>query len=192
MKRPSLFGTTNSLRFPRASSGSEVDLRSEFDTLMFGSATEIGHSYPGFLRTMRRDTNGNPIKCSCFEAENTSEPDPSCSYCLGEGYIWTETWLYYRYQYVSADSGMARKWMNVAPGLERTDYMLFYLRYDTIVTLADKLITIALDKEGKPITPYVRTGIFKPSTSYELRSDNGRVEFMAVFCKEEDAWRRSQ
>ena len=46
-----------------------------------------------------------------------------------------------------------------------------------------------LDEEGALITPYTREAIYKPQTIAKMRSDNGRIEYYAVYCREEDALR---
>lgn len=190
MHRPSMFHAQSTLR-PRKNSqrSREIDLRVEFDTLIFGDkqAGKIAHGHPILLRTMRRDSNNNPIYCNCMVAEGTTEPDPDCSYCFGEGYLSDENWEWTYSLHANADSGLARKYMHVIPGLERTDYVIFFLRFDSIIRYEDKIVEVKLDIEGQPIIPYIRTAIYKPSTIPDMRSDRGRVEFIPVFCKEEDA-----
>lgn len=190
MIRPNLFQSTQRRRPTLTGNArTEIDLRKEFDTLIFGDANNIPHGKKILIRSMRRDADGYATKCVCLEASNTTEPDPDCSYCLGEGYLWDEYWEYAYTVHVNADSGLARKYIHVAPGLQRADYLVFYIRYDSSIKYEDKIIEIKLDLEGAPVIPYIRKNIYKPSTIIELRSDYGRVEFLAVFCKEEDAIR---
>ena len=42
---------------------------------------------------MRRDSNGDLIKCSCVDKLTNELTETECSYCLGEGYIWDEHFL---------------------------------------------------------------------------------------------------
>lgn len=188
MRRPNLFSNSSYLR-PRTKpvGRAEVDLRAEFDTLIFGDKDHIKHGHPILIRNMRRDSDGYPTKCVCVGVEHTTEPDPSCSYCLGEGYLWDESWDFAYSLHLNADSGMARKWMHVIPGLQRTDYLVFFLRFDSNIKYEDKIVEVKLDIEGEPIIPYIRRAIYRPSTIPEMRSDYGRIEFIPVFCKEEDA-----
>ena len=66
---------------------------------------------------------------------------------------------------------------------------IFFFRYDTNIFYEDKIVEISLDTEGKPVSPLYREAIYKPSTLTKYRSDYGRIEFIAAYCKEEDAWR---
>lgn len=166
---------------------SEIDLRAEFDTLIFGDSTHIKHGHPVLIRSMRRDPDGYPTRCVCLQAERTTEPDPDCSYCLGDGYLWDESWDFAYSLHVNADSGLARKWMHVIPGLQRTDYLVFFFRFDSDIKYDDKIVEVKLDIEGEPVIPYIRKAVYRPSTIPDMRSDYGRVEFIPVFCKEEDA-----
>ncbi len=189
MRRPSLHGTSTSIRGWSNSNRSEIDLRSEFDTLIYGDATHIPHGHLIVIRNMRRYSDGYPTKCSCFEASNTTEPDPDCSYCLGEGYLWDENWGMAYSMHLNADSGLARKYIHMAPGLERTDYVVFFIRYDSDIKYEDKVVEVRLDEEGELVLPYIREAIYKPHTIKRMRSDYGRVEYIAVFCREDDAWK---
>lgn len=191
MERPPMYSTTRS-RSPRLSSpssGAEIDLRAEFDLLIFGSATEVPHGHLILIRNMRRDADGYPTRCTCVQVESTTEPDPDCSYCAGEGYLWDESWKYCYSMHATSEAGMAKKYVHVPPGLERTDYVVFFLRYDTVIKFQDKIVEVRLDDEGDPVIPYVREAIYKPHTIKNMRSDHGRKEFLAIFCREEDAWK---
>ena len=190
MQRPSLHGSGPSgVRGYRRVNRPEVDLRAEFDTLIYGDANHIPHGHLVVIRNMRRDSDGYPTKCVCFEANNTTEADPDCSYCLGEGYLWDEEWAIAYSMHLDSGSQAAKKYVHMIPGLERTDYTVFFIRYDNSIRYEDKIVQMRLDEEGQPVLPYVRDAIYKPHTIKRMRSDYGRIEFIAVFCREEDAWR---
>lgn len=190
MRRPSMHGSAStSIRGWTSANRSEIDLRAEFDTLIYGDGNNIPHGHLIVIRNMRRDSTGRPIKCNCFEVANTTEPDPDCSYCLGEGYLWDETWAIAYSMYIDSGSTAAKKYVHMVPGLERTDYKVFFLRYDTNIKYEDKIVEMSLDEEGQPVLPYVRETIYKPHTIKRMRSDYGRVEYLAIYCREEDAWR---
>ena len=152
MSRPSLYNNSSSpIRTYSRPNRSEIDLRSEFDVLIFGDSAHIPHGHFVVIRNMRRDADGYPTKCVCFEVKNTTEPDPDCSYCLGEGYLWDESWGISYSMYINADS--SRKYVHMIPGLERTDYQVFFFRYDTNVKYEDKIVEIRLDEEGEIVLP---------------------------------------
>lgn len=186
--RPHMYPRTSHWRNPRTVS-SEIDLRAEFDDLVFGT-NGIAHGSLFALRNMRRTESNRPVECVCFRTNTTIEPDPDCSYCLGEGYLWDESWITGYSMFINTDTGLGRKYLQMAPGMERTDYKVFFLRYDTVIEYQDKIVEMKLDAEGNPVIPYIRTAIYKPGTIYQYRSDHGRREYYALFCKEEDAWRQ--
>lgn len=170
--------------------GREVDLRREFDDLVFGGPTSIPHGRLFLLRSMRRDSDGSLLSCTCVDSV-TKEPDAEddCPFCLGEGYYWDEDWITGYSAYVGADGGLSNRVKSLFPGPIRVDYRVFYFRYDTVITYADKIVELELDTEGDPVVPYKRETIYKPQTIIKYRSDRGRIEYIAVYCREEDALR---
>lgn len=169
---------------------SEIDLRAEFDGFVFGDGGEMPHGRKYLLRKMRKDSSGSRIECACRDSL-THEPDTerSCPFCLGEGYLWNETWITGRDMYVGADGGNANRFRRFTPGDVRADHRIFYFRYDTDISYYDRIIDIKLDMDGEPVVPYERESIYRPQTIKRYRSDNGRTEYIAVYCREEDAIR---
>jgi hypothetical protein len=139
---------------------------------------------------MRRDANNSLMVCTCTSSL-TGEPDTekSCPFCLGEGFYWDESWATGYGVYVGADGGNAGRVRGLKPGSVRIDYRIFYLRYDTDISYRDKIIDPKLDTEGEAVVPYVRESIYKPQTINRYRADNGRIEYIAVYCREDDAIR---
>lgn len=168
----------------------EIDLRYEFDQIIFGGPTSIPHGHKLLLRKMRRDSDGSLLYCSCVDSI-TKEPDTElqCPFCLGEGKYFDEDWLIGFSSYVGADGGLSNRQISLFPGPIKVDYKVFYLRYDTDITYDDKIVELQLDTEGTPIVPYKREVIYKPQTIVKYRSDRGRIEYIAVYCREEDALR---
>ncbi len=138
---------------------------------------------------MRRDSEGRPQLCTCMEGQLTREPDPDCSYCLGEGYLWDENWVYGFDMYAGADNGFVRRQITMPSGIVRVDYKIFFLRYDTTITYGDKIVEVVLDEEGDVALPYVRESIYSLETVAKRRSDNGRIEYIEIYCREDDAIR---
>lgn len=163
----------------------ELDLRKQFDELISGKDGRIPHKYKVLIRNLRQDSNGKNIKCSCTDTL-TSEPDQEkeCRFCLGEGYIWDERFSSCYSSMVGADGGKANRNKRIIPGELRTDYKVFYLRYDENILYDDKIIELSLDLEGKVIIPYKREKIYRPETIQKYRADYGRLEYIAVYCKE--------
>ena len=192
--RPSLFGTVplagSLLRAPTAStSGAELDLREEMDEILFGTEDGVRHGNLMIICNMRRDADGRPTYCTCMSGQTTREPDPDCSYCLGEGYLWDENWVWGFWMYAGADSGFVRRYTRMPPGDVRVEYKIFFFRYDTNILVGDKIVEVKLDEDGAIELPYVREAIYKPQTLAKRRSDNGRIEYIEVYCREDDALR---
>jgi hypothetical protein len=170
----------------------EIDLRKEFDELVFGANGHIPHNHICLVREARLNNEGKVIRCKCTSAI-THEPDPEskCRHCLGEGFIWNERIARCYSSMVGADGGKGNRTKRMVPGEVRTDYKVFYFRYDEKLSYKDKIIELSLDLEGKLVIPYKRESIYKIETIQKYRSDNGRVEYIAVYCREESSIREN-
>lgn len=193
MTKRSLFGSTGktSRLYPASTldrACHELDLRAEFDDLVFGSDGCIRHGQLLAVRHMRRTADGKRIACACKD-KFSGECEPSCSYCYGESWLWDEQWYMGRVQYLGSDGGLGNRYRFSPGGEVRADTKIFYLRYDVPLKYGDKIIEMLLDEEGDPVVPYVREAIYKPQTIDRLRSDHGRIEFIAAYCLEKDAIR---
>ena len=168
----------------------EIDLREQFDEIVLGKGGRIPHKYKVLLRRARI-VNGQTVTCGCVD-RITDEPDQEneCRFCLGEGLIWDEVFINCYSSLVGADGGKANRNKRIIPGELRSDYKVFYLRYDENISYNDKIIELSLDLEGKVIIPYKREKIFRPETIQKYRADNGRVEYIAVYAKEEPSIRK--
>lgn len=168
----------------------EINLRLEFDELVYGGATSIPHGRAILVRRARRDPEGAVKKCVCTTGVTAeSDTEKSCEYCKGEGFYWDENFETAYAMYVGPDGGMANRFTRLGGGNVRVDYRVFFLRYDTHITYADKIIDLKLDEDGAPVVPYKRESIYKPQTIINYRSDAGRIEYKAIYCREEDAIR---
>jgi len=174
----------------RGRSSNEIDLRREFDDLIFGGPTSIPHGRKLILRKMRRDASENLIPCTCV-SDLTGEPDTerSCPFCLGEGKYWDETFITGYTSYIGADGGLTTRVRDLFPGSVRVDSKIFYFRFDTVITYDDKIVEPVLDSEGLLVVPYRREAVHKPQTIVRYRSDRGRTEYIAIYCRENDAIR---
>lgn len=185
MARPSLFRATSIFA---DSNRKEIDLRERMDDILYATKGGIPHGHPVILRTMRR-SGGEKVECTCRTERIVIEPSYSCPYCLGEGFLWDESWAIAYSMQSSSESGFVRKYQHVAPGDVRVDYTIFFLDYRQDIAYGDKIIEVLLDKEGQPVIPYIRSAIYRPETIVSFRSDYGRVEYIAVYCREKDAIR---
>jgi len=148
------------------SHGIEINLRKVMYDLLYGTSQEIAKGREGLLRRMRRDSNNDPIKCSCRD-KISDEPDKDyyCRYCLGMGFFWDEVKIvYYR------------------------DGEKFYIEYGTELTEEDYVVTLKLDASGSPSVPITRDKYFKIMDATPYRSDQGRTEYWEAVTKEEREW----
>ncbi len=171
----------------------EIDLRSELDEFFFGYNSGVRHGNFVLIRRMRRDSTGKKIACSCLHPI-TREADPDCSFCSSgsgdaEGYLWSETWAWSFSTYGGGDGGLINRIINMPPGQLRVDFKVFYFRYDVDIRYGDKIVEVRLDEEGNITLPFTRETIYSPQTIERKRSDNSRIEFYTVHCREDQALR---
>ena len=168
----------------------EIDLRKEFDEFVFGDKTNMAHKHLVLIRNLKKDANGKKIKCNCVDKlTHEADQENECRFCLGEGAFWKERFTECYSAMVGADGGKANRNKRIIPGELRTDYKVFYLRYDEKISYKDKIIELSLDLEGNLIVPYKRETIYKPETIQIYRADYGRVEYIAVYAREESSIR---
>lgn len=168
--------------------GGNVNLRKEFDKIIYGDNNNVPHGLPMIVRKFRRDENMKKVTCSCYN-EQTREGSESCPYCFSEGYLWDEAWTIGRWVYLSTNAGLGNVYRPMPPGVMRADQKLFFMRYDTDVNVGDKLIEVKLDTEGKVSYPIKRISIYQIHTLVDERGESGRVEFFAAYCREEPSVR---
>ena len=167
--------------YPTSTSGKELDLRQEIYRLLHGAIDEEAKGRYGLLRKMRRDGNGNPVRCACRNPiTDEADKDHYCRSCLGMGYYWDELKiLYYRDETsFRKRSGTNKEYVG--------DH--FFVEYSNIVTDDDYIITVKLDVNGVPESPVTRNLFFKIIGATSFRSDNGRIEFWRIRAVEERKW----
>jgi hypothetical protein len=166
-----------------SSVSSEISIRNELINTLQGLFSEEKKRQNGVIRTMRRDSLGKLIKCSCNDSAS-GEPDKTtpCPYCSGEGNLWDETLIdFYRWE-PGYDSAKSLNESLTKPGTLNIPIKIFYIAYSEDLTLDDKLIELVLDKEGLPILPYQRRSIYRFGTLNDLRLDDGRLEYWKVLA----------
>ena len=171
------------------SSATEADLRLELRNMFNGNGQEVAKSHQVLLRRMRRDANDDLIPCPCVDPI-TREPDIDirCQFCLGEGFFWDEEWVRCRsIEIGSSSSKLVMQNEHAGPGVLSPDLRVFYFEYDVNPTWYDRIIEVKYELDGTPVEPKRRHKIYKPQTVRSLRSDNGRIEFFAVYCSQKDA-----
>jgi len=162
-------------------SSKELDLRVELHRLLYGAIDEIAKGKVGLLRRMRRDSDGNLVRCPC-RSQATDEPDRDfyCRYCQGSGSFWDE----YKVIYFKDDNAFKR----TESETQEFERVIFYFEWNVDITADDYIIEVALDKAGLPVIPVTRLKRYDILSANIFRSDGGRAEFWRVRAKEYRQW----
>lgn len=178
---------TSDIDYYSLSGSTEPDMRQEFARFLDGSWPEVAKRQKGLLRQARRAASGKPLRCPCVD-DLTKEPDKDifCPICYGSSYYWDEEYIWYYKTLEGTDSSVALSPELEKPGLIDGKIVVFYIRYNTGVSEDDRIIEIALDTSGTPISPVRRTGVYRIGRLWEYRSDNGKLEYYKVFAFKEN------
>ena len=170
------------------SSGKELSLRSELKKTLDGSLQEVSKKMLGLHRQMRQGSDNELILCGCVDP-TTKEPDRDffCPICYGEKYIWDEKWTYFYMVEITPDPATTVHLAQKPMGFMDISKAVFYLEYNSKIKIDDKLVNVNLDTEGKLQSNVLREKIWKINKVEKLRLDNGRVEFIKVYCSQDDA-----
>jgi hypothetical protein len=165
----------------------ELDMRQEMNSFLDGSLLEIPKAQQAVLRKMRKDSGGDLIPCACVDSV-TQEPDVDtfCPYCFGEAFYWDESFIEIYRMVLRSDVGNALKETQLRPTVMNIPIVVFYARSSIDVTEKDKIVELVLDKEGFPVKPYRRKNLYSLDTVFDIRSDNGRLEYWKLTGYKED------
>ena len=177
--------TTQNSVYTGSPYGTEVNMRSEFVNTMDGLFPEISKASIGILRRMRRDNEGQLIKCPCVD-KMTAEGDRDrwCPICFSSNYLNDEIFVQYYRTIAGLDTSNALRDKHTQPGLINIPVIVFYIRYDALITRQDEIVEILRDNEGEPVQPLQRTAVYQLGTLWDYRSDNGRLEYYKAFAHE--------
>jgi hypothetical protein len=147
-----------------------------------GVFPEVPKAQTGIFRKMRLDSNNKKIPCPCTDKFG-SEPDKNtwCPICFGEGWYWDETYIQFYRVLQGAETENSLRDDLITPGLINVPVVVFYTRYDVLITEEDKIVEIKLDLEGDPIEPVKRKGIYRINAAWDYRSDNGKLEYWKIY-----------
>jgi len=174
-------GGSTSIGSTVTTSGKELDLRVEMDGILDGAIDEIAKGRTGLLRKMRRDSNGDPIKCACVDKiTDEADLDYYCRSCLGMSYYWDE----YEVTYYRDDNSMQK-----LDGKDK-EYAFdsFYIKYNNDITELDYVIIVEMDENGDIVSPVNRQSFFKIRMATPFRCDEGRIEYWRLRAIEERKW----
>lgn len=164
----------------------EIDLRSEFNNTLYGRSPEIQKGQQGLLRVFRIENN-LLVKCPCID-KVTGEPDREsrCPICFGEGRLFDESTIEFYKVRVGTETAQTQQDRLHSPGLINTETEVFYISSTYSLTKTDKIVVLALDKEGIPLTPIKRSYLFRIAELRPMRLDNGRLEFWKAYCYQDN------
>lgn len=167
------------------------DLREQFQLLLDGSFEDAGIGRPVIYRKLSNTT------CKCF-VDLSGSPDPNCSYCDGEGYLFTEE---IKIVYLSKNFGsVLGSSTQINQQSQTSDYgvsdssrcLAFMFWYDvpdyerySIPTrpAPDKLFELKTLPDGEMDPNQIRTECWRIRSLTAHHGDNGRVEFFELGCE---------
>jgi hypothetical protein len=178
-------GSTEDVMYPEMTA---FDLREQFEWLMFGNFEDPGVARPAIYRKL---TN---TPCTCFDKLSGS-PDPNCTYCAGEGYLFTEEvkQVYFAKNFGSVlgsstqipqQSQLAE--YGVTDANRCLGFMFWYdipdyERYSIPTRPApDKLFELKVYGDGELDPHLIRTEEWRVRSVTGHHGDNGRVEFFEL------------
>jgi hypothetical protein len=171
-----------------------IDGRDQFERLLRGDVGVIAIGRDAILRRM---TDQN---CACWDGV-TGGPVAFCSYCLGEGFTFTEEMI----QVFVADgtaplykpgvlgSGQY-PWVNwgIADPSKSTGFTswFYFPNYERYTFREqkhfDKLLLLKVDGEGATMYPQVTTAKFKVMNVIPRHGDSGKVEHIELALEKEN------
>lgn len=164
--------------FYNTSLDSEISMRNEMVRTMDGAFPETSKKQKGLVRIMLRDTANQLVPCACVNTvTHEGDKDHYCPYCLGEGTLWREEYIYFYRWEPGYDTSQALSSSNIIPGNLTVPLRTFYIDYQADLTLQDRVIELMLDKDGVPAKPLRRRAIYRLGVLYDYRLDNGRLEY---------------
>jgi hypothetical protein len=164
--------------YSSSTTGSEPNMRQEIINMFDGAFPEVAKAQDGLLRKMRRDSNGNRITCACVDPV-TKEPDKDqwCPLCEGEGFYWDEEELQFYCHIAGRDVTNAMRETLARPGLIDVPIVIFYIRYESLITKDDRVVRLVLENDGSAVQPRVRRDIFGLGLVWDYRADNAKLEY---------------
>lgn len=164
----------------------EANMRLEMEHFLDGAYPEIAKKQKALLRKMRRDSNNELIPCACVD-ETTGEGDKDtfCPLCLNESFYWDEEWIDVYKIILRSDVGNAFREELLPATTQNIPIAIFFTRYSEEITDKDRVVVMKLNIDGTVYKPYTRQAIYKIGSLFDMRSDNGRLEFWKIAAVEE-------
>lgn len=163
----------------------EVDLREELHSLLYGSDCEIPKGQYYILRRMRHENIDGPlIPCVCkSKVTKEGDVDNFCPYCLSEGYLCDEEWVFgykVRLRLKRSMDGIIQG----RSGFIWPEPVYLFLPHHINPCREDRVLAPQIDDAGEIIEPIKLLHYYQIQLVNPLRSDNGRIEFWQVGMRE--------
>lgn len=175
-----------------------VDLRAKLHSLLFGDRYHPPQGRPVIVRHM---TNVCPcitgslgaLPSDADKGQKYRDPDPLCSICNGEGYLFTESPYTAWRSTIDNAASILGIYFQRQPGFTADIGFAFFFENTVPVHNLDKIFELALDKDGgnPPVNPAigpiitdlsVRKWRYRITKVIDYRSDNAEVDFYACIC----------
>jgi len=179
--------------YPNSSSGNEINLREEFIKLIDGTSCDPQRGHWVLLKRI-----STRQRCSCWERVGEGEfqysednrkypePDPRCTVCNGEGWIYKEELYKTRRRIITPPEGQGSMEKQTDFGLVNVPLIIYYFKNYVRPTEYDRIIEIDNNEDGSPLKPIVKRDTYSIITSEPFRDINGRIEYWRCATKKEE------
>lgn len=194
---------TNTNMYITSAPKHKVDLRKGLHDILFGDRYNPPQGRPVIVRHMTTvcpcitgATGGLPSDAD--KGQKYRDPDPQCSICQGEGYLFTESQYTAWRSTIDNAAALLGIYAQRGPGITVNIGYAFFFEYNVPIFNLDKIYEFVLDENGgmPPINPAigplitdltVRRTKHKITRVIDYRSDNAEVDFYMAVC-EQEAW----
>ncbi len=161
-----------------------LDLRAKLHSLLFGDRGHAGEGRKVLIRSMID-------YCVCIKEEQGQkhrEPDPLCSICKGDGFIYRDSIVTGWKALIDVPRGILDAQGVRLPGLIDSSGFSYYFEWDTVIKKQDKIFELKLGADGS--LPE-NTGDVNHIEKFQIkqlipyRADNGRIEYIQAICVRE-------
>lgn len=172
-----------------------VDLRAAMNQIFFGDRWHPPQARPVVLRHMLEPCvcvqgGAGSLSSDQDKGQRHRDPDPTCSVCNGEGFIFEETVVPAWRSLADSPAAIIMQYEQRVPGITADTGFNWYFLYNTTISNLDKIWELALTQSGsKPINIDLinRTNKYRIQRLVTYRADNAEIEYFHAVT-EIEAW----
>jgi len=157
-------------------SKSNIDLRYHIYKILRGADGNPGIGQLLIHRKVRQDSNGDYIRCVCYDKTSGDHGIDNCPYCHGLGYLFDDS-LVLGYIVERISSFYDKEKIPFDPGIIDSGKHYVILEWTTHPSEKDLILEPMYDTENNIIQPVKIYRKWKISAVNPIRGDYGRVEY---------------